>query len=673
MKFRNKIFVMMILISLLTVGSLGAVSVIQFLHTKQEIKGNLETQKETLYEKNMEIMTASYEDSVRSFALEYAAALENNLNGIEHDLAVVTDYLQKLYQHGVSESSDYPDSLLYLQPGVTYESVEAEFMCIRSLRDMMHRILPEGSRSMIYYVSESGMLLSDLQIEYGGSEVDRRERDWYITAARSGKLVWMPPYRDALTGEMTLTCAVPVMVDGRLKGVLAEDIYLSDVCDTILNQDQSVFEDIFLLASDGSYMAGTQESFDENLASHTARMQTEMKDGVTVRILDDERLILGGASIENTDWTVFVVLDYNRLEQPVQNVGEAITESSETSIDFLEQSIRRLILLFAVLSVILLIVVGLASSGFSMTLVKPIEKLTRGAEIISRGDLDYQLDIHTDGEIQDLADAFSAMTVDLKNYIENLSRVTAERERIGAELNVAAKIQVDMLPKIFPAFPERKEFDVIAAMDPAKAVGGDFYDFFMIDDDHLAIVIADVSSKGVPAALFMVIAKTLIKNYACQIRDLGKVFEVVNNQLCEGNDEGMFVTAFMAVITISTGELEYTNAGHNLQLWMHEKDTFDWIRADAGFVLAGLPGLSYCSQKLKLVHGDRIFLYTDGVTEAQNRSEELYGEERLLHSLNRHSKEPIGDMLRNVRADVDAFVDGAEQFDDITMLVFEYR
>ena len=673
MKFRNKIFVMMILISLLTVGSLGAVSVIQFLHTKQEIKGNLETQKETLYEKNMEIMTASYEDSVRSFALEYAATLENNLNGIEHDLAVVTDYLQKLYQHGVSENSDYPDSLLYLQPGVTYESVEAEFLCIRSLREMMHRILPEGSRSMIYYVSESGMLLSDLQIEYGGSEVDRRERDWYITAARSGKLVWMPPYRDALTGEMTLTCAVPVMDDGQLKGVLAEDIYLSDVCDTILNQDQSVFEDIFLLASDGSYMAGTQEAFDENLASHTARMQAEMKDGVTVRILDDERLILGGASIENTDWTVFVVLDYNRLEQPVQNVGEAITESSETSIDFLEQSIRRLIVLFAALSVILLIVVGAASSGFSMTLVKPIEKLTRGAEIISRGDLDYQLDIHTDGEIQDLADAFSAMTVDLKNYIENLSRVTAERERIGAELSVAAKIQEDMLPKIFPAFPERKEFDVVAAMDPAKAVGGDFYDFFMIDDDHLAIVIADVSSKGVPAALFMVIAKTLIKNYACQIRDLGKVFEVVNNQLCEGNDEGMFVTAFMAVITISTGELEYTNAGHNLQLWMHEKDTFDWIRADAGFVLAALPGLSYGSQKLNLVHGDRIFLYTDGVTEALNKSKELYGEERLLHSLNRHSKEPIGDMLRNVRADVDAFVDVAEQFDDITMLVFEYR
>lgn len=188
MKFRNKIFCDDDTNLAAEVGSLGAVSVIQFLHTKQEIKGNLETQKETLYEKNMEIMTASYEDSVRSFALEYAATLENNLNGIEHDLAVVTDYLQKLYQHGVSENSDYPDSLLYLQPGVTYESVEAEFLCIRSLRDMMHRILPEGSRSMIYYVSESGMLLSDLQIEYGGSEVDRRERDWYITAARSGKL-----------------------------------------------------------------------------------------------------------------------------------------------------------------------------------------------------------------------------------------------------------------------------------------------------------------------------------------------------------------------------------------------------------------------------------------------------------------------------------------------------
>lgn len=673
MKFRNKIFLMMILISLLTLVSLGAVSVIQFLHTKTEVRNRLEEQKDILYATNMEIMTGSQEDSVKSFAYEYASTLENNLDEIEQELTVVASYLQKLYRDGVSEQSAYSDSLVYLQPGVTYEEVSGEFQSIKSVRDMIHMILPEGSRSMMYYVTQSGMLLSDLEIEYGGSEVDRRERDWYIAAAESGSICWMPPYKDALTGEMTLTCSMPVIVDGELKGVIGEDIYLTDVCDTILQQDQNIFENVFLLTEDGSYIVGTQDEFDEKLSEYTKQMQQELNDGVAVRILDQERLILGSATIENTGWDVFVALDYTRLEQPVQNVGEAITESSATTITFLEQNIRNVLVIFGILALVLLLIVGVVSSAFSRTLVEPIEELTHGAEIISKGNLDYHLDIHTDGEIKNLADAFSAMTVDLKNYIENLNKVTAERERIGAELNVAAKIQEDMLPKIFPAFPDRKEFDVIAAMDPAKAVGGDFYDFFMTDDDHLAIVMSDVSSKGVPAALFMVIAKTLIKNYACQMHDLGKVYEVVNNQLCEGNEESMFVTSFMAVITISTGEMEFVNAGHNPQLWMHDGDTFDWIKTDPGFVLAGLPGIPYVSHKLQLSHGDRIFLYTDGVTEAQNSVRELFGEERLLESLNRYGRKPMDQLLPAVRADVDAFVGGAEQFDDITMLAFEYR
>lgn len=205
MKFRNKIFLMMILISLLTLVSLSAVSVIQFLHTKTEVRNRLEEQKDILYATNMEIMTGSQEDSVKSFAYEYASTLENNLDEIEQELTVMASYLQKMYRDGVSEQSAYSDSLVYLQPGVTYEEVDGEFQSIKSVRDMIHIILPEDSRSMIYYVTQSGMLLSDLEIDYGSSEVDRRERDWYIAAAESGSICWMPPYKDALTGEMRET------------------------------------------------------------------------------------------------------------------------------------------------------------------------------------------------------------------------------------------------------------------------------------------------------------------------------------------------------------------------------------------------------------------------------------------------------------------------------------
>lgn len=673
MKFRNKIFIMMLVLSLLTIGSLGAASVLQSLHTKEQMTKNLTEQKDELYEKNMEIMTSSQEENVKSFALEYATSLKNNLSQIEKELKTVASYLEKLYKDGGVSPSDYKDSLVYLQPGVEYEQIEEEFHSIKAVRDMIHIMLKDQPRTTMYYVSESGMLLSDLEIEYGGAQVDRRERDWYKEALKKRDICWMEPYDDALTGEMTLTCSIPVMVGGEVKGVIGEDIYLADVCETILKQDQTIFEDVFLVSSQGKYMQGIKEDSYGRLESYVAQMRQEMQEGVSVKILEQERLLLGAAKIESNDWTVFVILDYSRLEKPVENVGEAITTSVSTSIDFLDQNIRNVMLLFFAVTLVILCIVGFVSSRFSKSLVEPIEKLTQGAEIISKGNLDYQLDIQTDGEIQELANAFRSMTVDLKQYIENLSQVTAERERIGAELNVAAKIQEDMLPKIFPAFPDRQEFDVFACMDPAKAVGGDFYDFFMIDEDHLAVIIADVSSKGVPAALFMVIAKTLLKNYACQLREPSKVLEVVNNQLCEGNDEGMFVTAFIAVLTISTGQVEYANAGHNPQLILHQGQGFEWISAQPGFVLAGLPDIAYTSQSLKLEPGDRIFLYTDGVSEAQNAAGELFGEKRLQDSLNAHKEEELEKFISVVRADVDAFVGEAEQFDDITMLVLEYR
>jgi sigma-B regulation protein RsbU (phosphoserine phosphatase) len=264
------------------------------------------------------------------------------------------------------------------------------------------------------------------------------------------------------------------------------------------------------------------------------------------------------------------------------------------------------------------------------------------------------------------------MAASIDSYIKNITEITAEKERIGAELNVARNIQADMLPKIFPAFPEREEFDVYAKMDPAREVGGDFYDFFLVDEDHVAIVIADVSSKGVPAALFMVIARTLIKNYAQSHLPLGDVFSTANNQLCEGNEENMFVTAWMGLLTISTGVFEYVNAGHNPQLVMYG-DEYNWMDAEAGFVLAGLPDISYTSQYIQLTHGSRIFLYTDGVTEAQNEAQELFGEDALLESLKKNGKLPLQKMLAGVRADIDEFAGAAEQFDDITMLALEYK
>ena len=276
-------------------------------------------------------------------------------------------------------------------------------------------------------------------------------------------------------------------------------------------------------------------------------------------------------------------------------------------------------------------------------------------------------------EIEALGNSFNFMLLELDHYIHDLTAMTAEKERISAELDVATHIQSSMLPCIFPAFPERGEFDIYATMNPAKEVGGDFYDFFMVDERHLAIVMADVSGKGVPAALFMVIGKTLIKDHTQSGTDLGSVFSEVNDLLCESNSEGLFITAFEGVLDLVTGEFTFVNAGHEIPFIAKSGEPFAPYKIQAGFVLAGMEEMNYRCGSLNLAPGDKIFQYTDGVTEATDANEQLYGMERLEAVLNRNTGKKPEELLPLIKADIDAFVGEAPQFDDITMLCLEFK
>lgn len=276
-------------------------------------------------------------------------------------------------------------------------------------------------------------------------------------------------------------------------------------------------------------------------------------------------------------------------------------------------------------------------------------------------------------EIGTLAGAIHKMENDIESYVKNLTAVTAEKERIGAELGVATHIQASMLPCIFPAFPGRAEFDIYATMQPAKEVGGDFYDFFLVDDNHLAMVMADVSGKGVPAALFMVIAKTLIKNITQAGLSPKEVLEKVNNQLCENNEAEMFVTVWLGILEISTGKLTYANAGHEYPAIQRVGGEYTLVQEKHGFVLAGMENMRYKEYELTLLPGDRLYLYTDGVAEATNAQDELYGTGRMLDILNRNKDVSCADLLHHIKQDIDLFVGDAPQFDDITMLGLEMK
>lgn len=343
---------------------------------------------------------------------------------------------------------------------------------------------------------------------------------------------------------------------------------------------------------------------------------------------------------------------------------------------------KFLIQYFILLGIATIFMAYLITRKTKKMVVSPIVRINEAARqyMVDKGndinDTEHfkDLNIKTGDEIESLALIMADMEKDINDYIINIEKVTSEKEKISAELNIASQIQDGMLPSTFPAFPERKEFDIYASMDPAKEVGGDFYDFYFIDDNNLALVIADVSGKGIPAALFMMASKILISNYTMMgIYDPAIILESVNNSINKSNPAEMFVTVWLGIINLETGVIKASNAGHEYPCIYHKKEgRFELFKDKHGLVIGGMEGSKYKNYEIKLEPEDTLFVYTDGVPEATNKDDELFGTDRLLEVLNNNKDAPVEDLLDNVRKAIDDFVLEAPQFDDITMLGFKY-
>lgn len=299
--------------------------------------------------------------------------------------------------------------------------------------------------------------------------------------------------------------------------------------------------------------------------------------------------------------------------------------------------------------------------------VDNMAKINRSLAKITSGNLDTVVDVRTNEEFASLSDDINSTVLTLKRYIAEAAA------RIDKELEFAKTIQHSAIPTVFPPYPGHSEFDIYAAMDTAKEVGGDFYDFYFVGENKLGFLIADVSGKGIPAAMFMMTAKTIIKGYAESGKSVDEVFTIANEKLCESNEAGMFVTAWFGVLDLLTGKVEFVNAGHNPPLVRHKDSTFDYLKSKPSFVIAGMEGMKYRRNEFFLSPGDEIYLYTDGVTEATDSENRLYGEERLVMFLNTLHGLSGEEICHAVKADVADFVGDAPQFDDITMLYLKYN
>ena len=326
----------------------------------------------------------------------------------------------------------------------------------------------------------------------------------------------------------------------------------------------------------------------------------------------------------------------------------------------------------------MIVVVILGQTIFQQRmLIRPIRKISdetvRFAAENVPAEKKLEQIIHAQDEIGQLAVSVDRMEEQVQQYVQDMTRISAEKERAKTEMGLANRIQAAMLPHTFPPFPDRSEFDIYASMDPAREVGGDFYDFFLIDDDHLCLAIADVSGKGVPAALFMMSCKFIVQNKAMTGFSPGEILTEANQAICSHNQEEMFVTVWLGILEISTGKLTACNAGHEYPVLKKPDGKYELLKDKHGLAVGALEGIRYREYELTLEKGSRLFVYTDGVPEATDAENNMFGTDRMLEALNAEAEAPPKESLQNVRKAVDDFVKDAEQFDDLTMLGLEYR
>ena len=590
-----------------------------------------------------------------------------------------------------------PSVQLLCEPGVDLNdpAVAADVALLNNMSDKLVYLYNATEIDSIYIALPSGVMLlvddhASTKIGPDGAPVpfEMTKRPWYTDAAKQGALCVTDVETDVFTGNAGLMLSMPVFVDGKVAAVVGADLLINNMANYLkLNEGADDFTCIingqghvvFSTATQGTFKVAEAHNpvdirtVQEDLADFIDDATDGLTDPVTIQF-DDHIWHLCGSSIADSSWIVINGVDQVVVDSLTHNLSaqfdglldEALNtfNSTTTSVTFM------LVVLLAIVAGVALIAVYRRSNH----IVAPLEKITDKVRSLKGGNLVFEMEdeFRTGDEVEDLAEAFALLSAKLIEHVEEVKRVTASAAQMKAELNVAAAIQSSQLPSTFPPFPERDEFDIYAIMDPAREVGGDFYDFYFIDDDRFAMVIADVSSKGIPASLFMMVSRLLIKSHLQSGESLADALMATNDQLCQNNKAQYFVTVWAAVIDLKTGSGVAANAGHEHPALCRAGGAYELVVYRHSMVLGMMDGIPFREHTFELRPGDTVFVYTDGVPEATDANNELYGNDRMVEALNLDPATDPLTTIERVKDSVEAFVGEAEQFDDITMLCFRY-
>ncbi|HTP66572.1 MAG TPA: SpoIIE family protein phosphatase [Geobacteraceae bacterium] len=517
-----------------------------------------------------------------------------------------------------------------------------------------------------YFYKERGKIIYDPEDSF-----QYLQQDWYQISKELGKTEWTEPYYgDSGSNILMATCSVPFYDTAhgarRLKGIVVSDVSLDWLTELVASIKVLKTGYAFLISRNGTIVTHPAK---EMIMNDTIFSLAESRNDPGLRALG-RKMIRG-----ETDFIPYTDISGRKCwlyYAPIPSVGWTLAVIFPEA-ELLAQ-VKTLSLIGAVMGTVGVLLLAMAVVFIARSITTPLHALAGATAAIAGGNFEAELPpVRSRDEVGTLTDAFQSMQGSLKEYIARLTETTAAKERIESELNIAHDIQMGLLPKTFPPFPERPEFDLYALMAPAREVGGDFYDFFLVDDTHLCMVIADVSGKGVPAALFMATSMTLIRATAREGIQPDEILSRVNNELSRENDSCMFVTTFCGVLDTATGELSYANGGHNPPLHVRHGGGVAWLPRSGGLMVGAMEGVAYQCERLRLEPGDALFLYTDGVTEAMNDRDEAFSDGRLERGLSSLRGTTIRASIDGIMAQVRSFTGGAPQSDDITMMMVQYR
>ena len=512
------------------------------------------------------------------------------------------------------------------------------------------------------YRDENGAIKS---MQLGNDAYDYHYMDWYQIPKLLNKPYWSEPYYDEGGGEMMMTTYSKPLYDseGKLYAIITADMSLEWLTELVGNIKAFETSYNLMVSRNASFIVHPDHNLilNETIFSSTygdedeslKKLQDDMMNcraGEVLRTKGGEKFFVFYSPVETTQWVVAIVCPRSELYMDAKVM-------------------RNLLIVLGVIALLLMIVMNY--NGIRKV-VAPVEDFSDVAKKIAKGDFTAELpQIKSQDELKELRNSFEYLQHSLVNYIEELKSTTANKERIESELRIAHKIQMGMLPKLFPAFPERDDLALSAKLVPAKEVGGDLYDFF-IEDDNLYFIIGDVSGKGVPASLVMAVTCRLFRSVASHINKPEEIMSSLNNSLSDGNESGMFCTAILGILDLKTGLLKYCNAGHNSPLIVDTNGRVYPMRVEPNLPLGLFDGYPYEGQEMMLDKGMMLYMYTDGINEAENQDKELFGDNRLLALLKQNVSKTPTEIIDESFAAVKCHADGAAQSDDITVLCFKY-